>query len=170
MICSVLEMFTFLEVETTCTQPHSAKSVVQPLLETLTMQKDDGARPVRTQPTKSAYDPRQVLDPPEGGGLFDVGTFDEIMAGWARTIIAGRARLRGLPVSVISVETRTVECEIPADPAQEDSQARVIHQAGQVWHSNSAYKTAEAINDFNAEGLPLIVLANIRGFSGGQKG
>lgn len=38
-----------------------------------------------------------------------------------------------------------------------------------MWYPDSAYKTAEAINDFNREGLPLIVLANIRGFSGGQK-
>lgn len=135
----------------------------------LCMLKDDKARMVHTQPTKSAYDPRLMLDPPDGGGLFDKGTFDEIMSGWAKTIIAGRARLRGLAVGVLAVETRTVECEIPADPATQDSQAKCVLQAGQVWHTDSAFKTAEAINDFNHEGLPLIILANIRGFSGGQK-
>ncbi|KAI1717267.1 carboxyl transferase domain-containing protein [Ditylenchus destructor] len=133
------------------------------------MLKDDQARLVETTPTKQPYDPRTILDPVEGGGLFDHGTFDEIMSGWAKVIIAGRARLRGLPVGVVAVETRTVECELPADPATQDSQARVVFQAGQVWTPDSAYKTAEAINNFNREGLPLIVLANIRGFSGGQK-
>ena len=40
----------------------------------------------------------------------------------------------------------------------------------QVWFPDSAYKTAQAIQDFNTgEGLPLIVLANWRGFSGGRK-
>nr|CAD2158339.1 unnamed protein product [Meloidogyne enterolobii] len=141
----------------------------QQKLPSLSMLKDDKARMVHTQPTKSAYDPRLMLDPPDGGGLFDKGTFDEIMSGWAKTIIAGRARLRGLAVGVLAVETRTVECEIPADPATQDSQAKCVLQAGQVWHTDSAFKTAEAINDFNHEGLPLIILANIRGFSGGQK-
>jgi len=42
-------------------------------------------------------------------------------------------------------------------------------EAGQVWYPNSAYKTAQAIFDFNREGLPLIVFANWRGFSGGQQ-
>lgn len=42
-------------------------------------------------------------------------------------------------------------------------------EAGQVWYPNSAYKTAQAIFDFQREGLPLIVFANWRGFSGGQQ-
>lgn len=138
-------------------------------LNNFAMLKDDQARPVKTTPSKSAYDPRTILDPVEGGGLFDHGTFDEIMSGWAKTIIAGRARLRGLPVGVVALETRTVEYEIPADPATEDSQARKVQQVGQVWTPDSAYKTAEAINNFNKESLPLIILANVRGFSGGQK-
>ena len=39
----------------------------------------------------------------------------------------------------------------------------------QVWFPDSAYKTAQAIYDFNREELPLIILANWRGFSGGMK-
>jgi acetyl-CoA carboxylase carboxyltransferase component len=46
----------------------------------------------------------------------------------------------------------------------------VIQQAGQVWFPDSAYKTAQAIQDFNREELPLIIFANWRGFSGGMKG
>merc|ERR1712038_1267329 len=45
----------------------------------------------------------------------------------------------------------------------------VIQEAGCVWFPNSAYKTAQAINDFRTEDLPIIVFANWRGFSGGQK-
>ena len=43
-------------------------------------------------------------------------------------------------------------------------------QAGQVWYPDSAFKTAQAIKDFNAaENLPLMVFANWRGFSGGTR-
>ena len=72
-------------------------------------------------------------------------------------------------MGVIAVETRTVELEQPADPANFDSDARTIQQAGQVWFPDSAFKTAQAINDFKRENLPLMVFANWRGFSGGMK-
>ncbi len=39
----------------------------------------------------------------------------------------------------------------------------------QVWYPDSAYKTAQAIEDFNREELPLMIFANWRGFSGGQR-
>lgn len=45
-----------------------------------------------------------------------------------------------------------------------------MSQAGQVWFPDSAYKTAQAIQDFSREGLPLFIFANWRGFSGGMKG
>uniref|UniRef100_A0A914Z132 Acetyl-CoA carboxylase n=1 Tax=Panagrolaimus superbus TaxID=310955 RepID=A0A914Z132_9BILA len=130
---------------------------------------DDGERLVSTSPSKAQYDPRDILDPTDGGGLFDAGSLDEIMDGWAKTIISARAKLCGQPVGVVAIEPRTISFDIPADPAAAESTTRTVTQAGQVWYPDSAYKTAEAINDFNREGLPLIFLANIRGFSGGQK-
>ena len=48
--------------------------------------------------------------------------------------------------------------------------SQVISQAGQVWYPDSAYKTAQAIRDFNLEQLPLFIFANWRGFSGGMMG
>jgi acetyl-CoA carboxylase carboxyltransferase component len=45
----------------------------------------------------------------------------------------------------------------------------VLGQAGQVWYPDSAQKTAMAIEEFGLEGLPLFILANWRGFSGGQR-
>ena len=58
-------------------------------------------------------------------GFFDQGSFEEIMRPWAQTVVTGRARLGGIPVGVIAVETRTVELNLPADPANLDSEARV---------------------------------------------
>lgn len=109
-------------------------------------------------------------------------------------------RLGGIPLGVIAVETRTVEFTVPADPANLDSESKVrtsshfksepwlypertfnslcldlcscqvLQQAGQVWFPDSAFKTAQAIGDFNREHLPLMLFANWRGFSGGMKG
>lgn len=58
-------------------------------------------------------------------GFFDHASFDEIMRPWAQTVVCGRARLGGIPVGVIAVETRTVELNLPADPANLDSEAKV---------------------------------------------
>lgn len=132
-------------------------------------------REIEFTPTKAPYDPRWMLDgkpTAKGGwqsGFFDQGSFMEIMGSWAQTVVVGRARLGGIPLGVIAVETRTVEFTIPADPANLDSESKVLQQAGQVWFPDSAFKTAQAINDFNRERLPLMVFANWRGFSGGMK-
>lgn len=103
------------------------------------------------------------------GGIFDKNSFIETLEGWARTVVTGRAKLGGIPVGIVAVETQTVMQVIPADPGQLDSHERVVPQAGQVWFPDSATKTAQALMDFNREELPLFILANWRGFSGGQR-
>ncbi|CAN8288726.1 unnamed protein product [Cochlearia groenlandica] len=103
------------------------------------------------------------------GGIFDKSSFTETLKGWAKTVVTGRAKLGGIPIGVVAVETQTVMQTIQADPGQLDSHERVVPQAGQVWFPDSAAKTARAIMDFNREELPLFILANWRGFSGGQK-
>lgn len=124
---------------------------------------------------KQAYDVRWLIggkEDDEGfmSGLFDKDSFVETLGGWARTVVVGRARLGGIPIGVIAVETRSVENITPADPANPDSIEQIANEAGGVWYPNSAFKTAQAIKDFNnGEQLPLMILANWRGFSGGQR-
>jgi acetyl-CoA carboxylase/biotin carboxylase 1 len=126
-------------------------------------------------PQKATYDVRHLIagQQTENGfltGLFDKDSFTETLGGWARTVVVGRARLGGIPMGVIGVETRSVENVTPADAANADSIEQVTNEAGGVWYPNSAFKTAQAINDFNkGEQLPLMILANWRGFSGGQR-
>jgi hypothetical protein len=73
-------------------------------------------------------------------------------------------------VGVICAETRIVERITPADPANLASHESVSQQAGGVWYPDSAFKTAQAIEDFNkGEQLPLFIFANWRGFSGGMR-
>ncbi|KAF4789729.1 hypothetical protein TURU_147692 [Turdus rufiventris] len=95
--------------------------------------KDPIDRSIDFVPTKAPYDPRWMLagrpNPNQKGqwlsGFFDHGSFMEIMQPWAQTVVVGRARLGGIPVGVVAVETRTVELSIPADPANLDSEAKV---------------------------------------------
>jgi acetyl-CoA carboxylase/biotin carboxylase 1 len=136
---------------------------------------DPVTREVAFMPTKTPYDPRHMLAGARVDGEFlpgfcDEGTFKEYMEGWGKTVVVGRGRVGGLPVGIIAVETRSTERLIPADPASRESRSVVEAQAGQVWFPDSAFKTAQAIRDFNrAENLPLIIFANWRGFSGGTR-
>lgn len=137
---------------------------------------DTWDRDIGYTPPKGAYDPRWFITGKQDeqssewqSGFFDKGSYQETLSGWAQTVVVGRARLGGIPMGIISVETRTIERIVPADPANPASFEQRIMEAGQVWYPNSAYKTAQAIFDFNREGLPLIIFANWRGFSGGQQ-
>lgn len=124
------------------------------------------------------YDTRHMLagrttaagEPTWVGGFFDKDSFMETLGGWGKTVVTGRARLGGIPVGVIAVETLTVERVVPADPADARTHEEVLAQPAQVWFPDSSYKTAQAIQDFNnGEQLPLIIFANWRGFSGGMR-
>ncbi|PVU98937.1 hypothetical protein BB559_001149 [Furculomyces boomerangus] len=136
---------------------------------------DPVERKIEYCPPKGPSDPRNFLNGVEVDGVWQSGFFDrdsfvEVLAGWAQTVVTGRARIGGIPTGVISVETRMVENVTPADPANLSSQEQVTMEAGGVWYPNSAYKTAQSIRDFNnGEGLPLFIFANWRGFSGGQR-
>jgi len=126
-------------------------------------------------PTRQPYDPTFLVNGcqgPDGSwqtGFFDTGSFTETLSSWARTVGTGRGTLGGIPMGVVLVDTRTEDKVIPADPALPDTQEEMRPQAGQVWFPDSAYKTAQCLDDFNREGLPCILFANWRGFSGGQR-
>jgi len=131
-------------------------------------------RSITFMPLRSPYDPRLLLcgagtDDNWQSGFLDKNSFVETLGGWAKTVVTGRGRLGGIPIGVIMTENRTAEATKPADPADMTSQEKLVQQAGGVWFPDSAYKTAQALRDFNREGLPCMVFANWRGFSGGQR-
>ncbi|KAH9518467.1 hypothetical protein Btru_016869 [Bulinus truncatus] len=155
-VCKVLNWLSYMR-----TKKGGPLPIIQPL--------DPVDRPVEFCPTRAPYDPRFMLAGRKDNGkfqsgFFDDGSFDEIMQPWAQTVVAGRARLGGIPVGVIAVETRSVELHIPADPANADSESKVIQQAGQVWFPDSAYKTAQAIKDFSREELKALEWSTSREF------
>jgi acetyl-CoA carboxylase/biotin carboxylase 1 len=71
-------------------------------------------------PPKTAYDPRWFIEGKQDevsgewlSGFFDEGSFQETLSGWAQTVVVGRARLGGLPMGVIAVESGSLERPIP---------------------------------------------------------
>jgi acetyl-CoA carboxylase/biotin carboxylase 1 len=52
----------------------------------------------------------------------------ESHTGWACTVVTGHARLGGMPVGVIAVETQTTMRHQPADPGMPDSSEQNIPQ------------------------------------------
>jgi len=127
-------------------------------------------RDVEFRPTPTPYDPRLMLaGTPDQKGFFDEGSYKEYLAGWGKSVVVGRGRLGGIPMGAIAVETRLVEQVVPADPADPNSREAILPQAGQVLFPDSSYKTAQAIKDFGKEGLPVMIFANWRGFSGGSR-
>jgi len=133
-------------------------------------------REITFMPSKTPYDPRHMLAgtrTDDGGwltGFCDEGSFCEYMPGWGKTVVIGRGTLGGMPIGIVAVETRSVTRHIPADPADPTTHDIREAQVGQVWFPDSAYKTAQAIRDFNrGENLPLLIFANWRGFSGGTR-
>lgn len=131
---------------------------------------DPVSRPVAWRPTPTPYDPRLMLaGTKDAAGFFDKGSFKEYLSGWGKSVVVGRGRLGGIPMGSIAVETRLVDKVIPADPADPNSREAVQPQAGQVLFPDSSYKTAQALRDFDKEGLPVMIFANWRGFSGGSR-
>jgi acetyl-CoA carboxylase/biotin carboxylase 1 len=127
-------------------------------------------RDVQWKPTPTPYDPRLMLSgTDDAAGFFDKGSWKEYLSGWGKSVVIGRGRLGGIPMGAIAVETRLVERIIPADPADPNSRESIMPQAGQVLFPDSSYKTAQALRDFNNEGLPVMIFANWRGFSGGSR-
>jgi len=161
-VSAILDWLAYVP-KTACSSP--------PILEPT----DPVERDVSFTPSKRPYDPRHMLagttsDGQKLTGFFDEGSFRETLDGWGKSVVTGRAKLGGIPVGVIAVETRNVDRRVPADPANPTSQEVIEPQAGQVWFPDSAFKTATAIKDFNrGENLPLMIFANWRGFSGGTR-
>jgi biotin carboxylase/acetyl-CoA carboxylase carboxyltransferase component/biotin carboxyl carrier protein len=122
--------------------------------------------PNNIQPISNVYD-HTIYDVITN--IVDSESFMETMTNWAKSVVTGRAKINGKSYCIIAANHNSNTKFIPVDPGNLESKNEIITQAGCVWYPNSAYKTAKSINDANVEGLPLLILANWRGFSGGTK-
>lgn len=102
-------------------------------------------------------------------GFFDDKSVFEINKRWSSTVITGRAKLGGIPVSFILNDINTIKHTIPADPADHKDTPKEYLSVGQVLSPESSFKFSQSIDDSNRENLPLFIFANFRGFSAGMK-
>lgn len=113
--------------------------------------------------------------PPAQSGDGATGTFPAAVCGslpGALALVLAPARnvLPTLQGAVRVAVPASWGCSCRRESDSSCSVFQILQQAGQVWLPDSAYKTAQVINDFNREKLPLMIFANWRGFSGGTKG
>ncbi|CAD2111750.1 biotin carboxylase subunit of acetyl CoA carboxylase, putative [Plasmodium vinckei] len=99
-------------------------------------------------------------------GFLDKNSYFEYMNEWGKGIITGRGKLGSIPIGFIAVNKNLVTQTVPCDPALKTKAIKTTN-APCVFVPDNSYKTAQSIEDFNKENLPLFVFANWRGFSGG---
>ncbi|CAI2352153.1 unnamed protein product [Caenorhabditis sp. 36 PRJEB53466] len=147
-----------------------AKQTDFPFFKCFSVQDLDELEPVEVNKDEMQKDVRNLIAGIDGKqGIFDTNSFDEICSQWAASIVTGRAKLNGLAVGVIGSQWKSYEKRQLADESVEKSEETQTTRAGQVWYPDSAFKTSQAISDFNRESLPLVMIASLRGFSGGRK-
>lgn len=96
-------------------------------------------------------------------GFFDKGSFVETLGNWAKTVVTGRARLGGIPCGVIAVETRSMECIHPADPANPNSETTVSTLSNSFWPlPNQLHTTPSPIVGTRNVGVEYRNLENFR--------
>lgn len=97
---------------------------------------------------RAAYDPRALLD-----CILDAGSLEEFQADYAREMIVGHAKLRGLRVGIIA-NNRGLLPTSPGKPPK----------FGGIIYSESAEKTAYFIETCNRHATPLLFLQDVSGF------
>jgi acetyl-CoA carboxylase/biotin carboxylase 1 len=103
------------------------------------------------------------------GHIIDAGTFLETMHDYAKTVITGRARIGGQAYAVVYNNEAVTEKFIPCDPANLATEVSYLKQSPNILYPDTSYKIAKTIQTANMEGLPLLLICDWRGFSGGTR-
>ena len=121
-------------------------------------------RPLVTPLPKENFQVRDMIE-----SMVDGGSWQEVLADWGKSVVCGRGRIGGYSVGVVATQCCVTETVRPADPGNPDSVEERLIRAGRVWFPDSSAKTARVLEDFRLEGIPTVILANWRGFSGGTR-
>jgi 3-methylcrotonyl-CoA carboxylase beta subunit len=119
----------------------------------------DAARPLRDlydilpEDHRQPYDTREVLD-----CLLDGGHLDEFQADYAKEILTGHARLRGIQVGVIANSRGMIRPEGGGPP-----------RFGGIIYAESAEKVAYFIETCNRHQTPLLFIQDVSGFMVGAE-
>jgi biotin carboxylase/acetyl-CoA carboxylase carboxyltransferase component len=101
--------------------------------------------------------------------IIDCNSFMETMSEFAKTVRTGRCRIGGHSFGLIYNDPDCQPKFIPCDPSDLDSSKKIIMQSPNVLYPDTSYKISKTIQNVAVEGLPLLIIANWRGFSGGTR-
>jgi biotin carboxylase/acetyl-CoA carboxylase carboxyltransferase component/biotin carboxyl carrier protein len=101
--------------------------------------------------------------------LIDKNSFIETMENYAKNVITGRCGINYQQYGVIFPTECCVDKFIPCDPADLTSSNKINKMSPNILYPDTSYKIAKTIRDCDIEGLPLLIIADWRGFSGGTR-
>lgn len=99
--------------------------------------------------------------------ILDLDSFMELQKDWAKSMIIGRGRINGRAIGILANNPESTQKSIPVDPGDLESALKTVNQSGSLWYPDSTLKTSQAITDIDKEKMPILMFANLRGFSGG---
>lgn len=101
--------------------------------------------------------------------IIDNNSFIETMESYAKTVITGRARIGGKSFGLIYNINNIVDKYTPCDPGNINSSIIIEKQSPNILYPDTSYKIAKTCHDVNIEELPLVIICDWRGFSGGTR-
>ena len=113
-------------------------------------------------PSENDMNIRKIIN-----SVLDQDSFMELQNDWAKSMIIGRGRIRGKPIGILANNTEATQKSIPVDPGDLESALKTVNQSGCLWYPDSTLKTSQALRDIDKEKMPILMFANLRGFSGG---
>lgn len=112
-----------------------------------------------------------ILDnlPPTVNSIVEHNSFYETMDHYAKNVVTGRCLINGKKYGIAYAVNHLTDKYIPCDPADLNSAVRTEQMAPNILYPDTSYKIAKTIRDCNAEGIPILIIADWRGFSGGTR-
>jgi biotin carboxylase len=101
--------------------------------------------------------------------IIDKNSFIETMENYAKNVITGRCEINCQKYGIIFPTENIVDKFIPCDPADLSSSNKINKMSPNILYPDTSYKISKTIRDSNIEGLPLLIIADWRGFSGGTR-
>lgn len=99
--------------------------------------------------------------------IMDTGSIMETLVNWGHGTIVARGKIMGKSIGIISSNNENGMKTRPVDHADPKSSHSVVNRPGCVLFPDTARKVSRAIMDIDREGLPLLLVCDYRGFSGG---
>ena len=101
--------------------------------------------------------------------IFDKEERLEFFKEWGASIIGGKARIHGFPITFLASNDVTTTTTIPVDPGNEKSKIFNKINPSFILNNDASQKVAQLIKESNVEKMPTLFLVNLRGFSGGTQ-